>query len=117
VKFPGRGQRDADPYEGVAWGGQLQTDNPRSGIIDDGNYAFPERIVEARRQWPEADAGDFEKVGWSTWRDTQSGIEYRALPGAPLLDIGSHATQNVACFIVSDGRLVVLRRADILEGT
>jgi hypothetical protein len=36
------------------FGRQLTVDTTREGVIDDGNVAWPERITEARRQWPQA---------------------------------------------------------------
>jgi hypothetical protein len=62
VKFPGRSQRGDDEYGG-SWGGQLEADTSRAGILDDGTVAWPERVIEARRQWLEAQPDDFEQVG------------------------------------------------------
>ena len=93
--------------------------NPRAGVEDDGNLAWPERREQARRLWTEADAADFEAVDHKgrIWRDLGSGIAYRALSGAPLLSVGE-PTRAVSCFFVlgdNPGRLVVLRRADYQE--
>ena len=41
-----------------AWGGELTRDTTRAGVVDDGNIAWPERIIEARRQWIEVPAAD-----------------------------------------------------------
>ena len=110
--FPGRKQLDAnDPYSAIARGQQLSPDTSREGVVDDGNVAWPERIEEAKRYWVQADPADFEKTGKRSYVDRASGIEHQALSGAPLLCVGE-ATRGVACFLVEDGRLVVLRRSD-----
>jgi hypothetical protein len=57
--FPGRSKGE-DPYEGVNWGGRLDEDTSRAGTVDDGLVAWPERIIEAERQWTQAKASDFE---------------------------------------------------------
>jgi hypothetical protein len=62
MKFPGRSQREEVSYDG-SWGAQLEApDTSRHGVVDDGLVAFPERIVEAERQWFHARAEDFEQV-------------------------------------------------------
>jgi hypothetical protein len=102
VKFPGRSQQaDSD---GVSWGREVTADNPRAGHIDDGSVAWPERILEAERQWPRANAQDFERIG-KLYRDKASGLEYKRVSGAPLLSIGTPATDGISCFIVVDGRM------------
>ena len=63
-------------------GQELVLDNPRQGHIDDGNIAFAERLVEARRQWPQARPEDFDKIGKRSWRDKATGIEYREVGDA-----------------------------------
>ena len=102
-------------YPGVI-GMQIEADTTREGVIDDGNVAWPDRIFEARRQWPEARLEDFEKVGKRLWRDKASGVEYRQAHGAPLLDIGTDATRFISCFIIVGGSLVFLERSDIPQG-
>ena len=76
---------------GGAWGREVKADDRRVGVIDDGNVAWEERVVEAPRQWPQGSPADFELVGKRRWRDRASGIEYRQAHGAPLLSIGTDA--------------------------
>jgi hypothetical protein len=102
---------------GAAWGQQLTVDNSRDGYVDDGNIAWEERIAQARSQWPQASPEDFEKVGKRRWIDRATGIEYRQEPGAPLLTIGTDANRAISLFLVADGKLVFLSRADIPQGT
>jgi hypothetical protein len=72
-----------DTYYGGVIGMELKQDTSRDGFVDDGNIAWPERIVEARRQWTQARSEDFERVGRSRWRDRATGVEHRAADGAP----------------------------------
>jgi hypothetical protein len=109
-------QRDPSPYIGV-WGQEVTADNTREGVVDDGLTAYEERVVEARRQWPEAQAADFEQIGKRRWRDRASGTEYRHVDGTPLLSIGVTSSVDVSVFFVADGRLIFLRRADLPEGS
>jgi hypothetical protein len=103
---------------GGAWGAELTADNSRDGFVDDGNIAWPERVTQASRQWPQVPAEDFERVGRRRWRDKASGLLYRQSDGAPLHSIGTDATRFISAFFVSlDGRIVFLERADIPEGT
>lgn len=117
MNFPGRNQRRDDSYGGVSRGMEITADAPRAGIIDDGLIAFPERIVEARRQWPQAQASDFEQIGKRLYRDKGTGAEYRHEPGCPLLGVGSPGSAGLACFFISGGRMIFLRRADVPEGS
>jgi hypothetical protein len=106
-----------DTYYGGVIGMELKQDTSRDGFVDDGNIAWPERIVEARRQWTQARSEDFERVGRRRWRDRATGVEHRAADGAPLLSIGTDAVRDIACFFVTpEGRLVFLER-DVPEGT
>ena len=82
-----------------SWGMELKADTTRDGFIDDGNIAWPERIVEARRQWTQARAEEFEKVGRRRWRDRASGVEYREEDGSPLLSIGTDAVRNLPAVV------------------
>jgi hypothetical protein len=116
MKFPGRSQREADQY-GPAWGAKLEADRSREGFVDDGLIAWPERIVDARRQWLEAQPDDFEQVGKRLYRDKASGIEYRHVSGSPLLTIGAPGSEGVSVFFVHGGKLVFLRWADLPIGT
>jgi hypothetical protein len=109
--FPGR-QR-AGIYAGVR-GEQLRPGENRDGVVDNGSAAWPERIEEARRNWPQARPEDYERVG-RRYRDRATGIEYKPLPGAALLCAGQESTRGASCFIVDGGRIVVLRRADYEE--
>ena len=114
MRFPGRKELAAtDTYAGVARGQQVTADTTRAGVVDDGNIAFPERVAQARRSWPQARAEDFEKIGKRTYRDRGSGIELVAMRGAPLLSVGQEETRGAACFFVEDGRIVVLRREEL----
>ncbi len=104
-----------DAYGG-AWGQEIKADDTRQGVIDDGNVAWEERVVEARRQWPQGSASDFERVGKRRWRDMASGIVYRQAHGAPLLSVGTDANRFISVFFVESGKLVFLERADIDPG-
>ena len=99
-----------------AFGQELKTDNSRVGVVDDGNVAWDERIIEARRQWPEAPSADFEKVDRRRWRDRASGTLYRQADGAPMLAVGTEAVRDVVAFFVRDGRLTFLEPDDRPEG-
>ncbi len=113
MRFPGRKELAAnDTYRNVARGQQVTADTARAGVVDDGNIAWPERIAEARRSWPQANPSDFEKVGKRHYRDRGSGIELVAMRGAPLLSVGQEETRGAACFFVEAGRIIVLRRED-----
>ena len=114
MQFPGRNQRGPDVYAGVR-GEQVSADTGRHGVVDDGNVAWPERVAQARRSWPEARAEGFEKIGRRHYRDRGSGLELVALRGAPLLAVGQEETRGAACFFVEAGRIVVLRRPDFEE--
>lgn len=99
MRFPGRKELAAnDTYAGVARGQQVTADTTRAGVVDDGNIAWPERIDEARRNWPQARAEDFEKIGKRHSRDRGSRIELVAKRGAPLLSVGQEKTRGAACF-------------------
>ena len=100
-----------------AWGMELRANTTRDGFVDDGNIAWPERIVEARRQWPEAPVEDFEKVGKRLWRDRASGVEYKEEGGAPMCAVGTDSTRFVSCFLVVGGRLIFLARSHVEQGT
>ena len=118
--FTGRSQL-AD-YQGAFVGGRLEADRSREGVIDDGNRAWPERVVEARRQWPEAQAEDFEQLDkrGRLFRDRATGVEYRRVRGAPLLDLSSPSSAAISCFFVrgqEPGELIVLKPADHKEAT
>jgi hypothetical protein len=100
MKFPGRSQREAVHYDG-SWGAQLEAeDTSRAGVVDDGLVAWPERIVEAERQWFHARAEDFEQIGRRRFRDRATGIEFVQPHGSPLLSIGAPASDGVSVFIV-----------------
>ena len=116
MKFPGRSQRGDDHYGG-SWGGKLEADTSRAGIVDDGTVAWPERVIDARRQWLEARPEDFEQVGKRLYRDKASGVEYRHVAGAATLTIGAPGSEGVSVFFVQGGKLVFLRRADLPIGT
>jgi hypothetical protein len=103
--------------EGDVWGMQIKADTTRAGVIDDGCVAWEERVVEASRQWPRGRLEDFEWLGKKTWRDRATQVEYVQVPGAPLLSIGTDATRDISLFLVVDGKLVFLRRADAIQGT
>lgn len=117
MKFPGRNQRGPGPYEGVAHGREIKVDNSRDGYEDDGNVAWPEGIEEASRQWPRANADDFERTGKRTYTDRATGVEYVQVSGAPVLGIGTEATRFISVFFVDEtvGRLIFLKRADVEE--
>ena len=100
----------------VSFGRKITPDTSRSGVVDDGNLAWPERVAEAARQWPQARPEDFDKVGKRLWRDKATGIEYREQHGAPLLSIGIDAVRFISVFFVLEGRLTFLARADVPEG-
>jgi hypothetical protein len=110
MQFPGRNQRGPDTYP--ARGEQVSADSGRHGVVDDGNVAWPERVAEARRSWPEARAEDFAKIGKRRYRDRGSGLELVTVRGAPLLAVGQEETRGAACFFVEAGRIVVLRREE-----
>ena len=97
MQFPGRNQRGPDPYAGIARGEQIKPDGDRHGVVDDGNVAWPERVAEARRSWPQADPSDFERLGKRTYRDKATGLELVAVRGAPLLAIGQEQTRGATC--------------------
>jgi hypothetical protein len=114
MKFPS--MRGVVSYGSGVYGGKIDASNPRAGVVDDGNIAWPERVLEARRMWPQADAADFEPLDprGRRWRDKASGVEYIQPGGAPLLSPGQESTRFISCFFVnSDGYLVFLQRADI----
>ena len=115
MKFPGRNQRGEDAYSGIVHGEQIKADGGRHGVVDDGNVAWPERVAEARRSWTQARAEDFQQTGKRRFVDRATGLEYRSLPGCPLLSVGSEVTRGVSCFLVQGQRLVFLRRADYPE--
>lgn len=104
-----------DVYGG-AWGREIKADDTRQGVIDDGNVAWEERVVEARRQWPQASAADFERLGERRWRDRASGIVYSQAHGAPLLGVGTDANRFISVFFVEGGKLMFLERADVDPG-
>jgi hypothetical protein len=111
MQFPGRSQRPPDPYP--VRGEQLKPGENRDGVVDDGNVAWPERVEEARRSWPQARPEDFEKTGKRRYVDRATGVEYLRVPGAPLLSAGAEETRGATVFFVSpDNRIVLLRRAD-----
>jgi hypothetical protein len=89
-------------------GEQIKPDESRIGLVDDGNLAWDERCIEARRQWPQADPQDFEQIGRRRWRDRASGITYRSARGAPLLDMFGDANRNIVTWFVSGGRITFL---------
>jgi hypothetical protein len=110
--FPGRNQRGEDPYANVARGEQVSADMSRSGVVDDGSVAWEERIVEARRSWPQANPADFERVGKRTYIDKATGVEYVTARGAVMLNIGGEQNRGINCFFVAGGRLIFLRRPE-----
>jgi hypothetical protein len=116
LHFAGRRELEGQAQYANVHGGMLDASNPRAGVEDDGNISWPERVAEAARLWPQADASDFEPLDRNgrRWRDLGSGTEYRALSGAPLLSSGE-ATRGASCFLVRDNRIFVLRRADYQE--
>jgi hypothetical protein len=98
--------------------GSSKPTRPVPGVVDDGLTAWPERVTDARRQWLEAEAADFELVdGKRLWRDKGSGTLYTQVHGSPLLTIGAPGSEGVSVFFVRDSRLVFLRRADLPVGT
>jgi hypothetical protein len=97
-------------------GEEITQDRSRDGYVDDGLIAFPERVVEARRQWMELPAEDFEHIKKRTWRDRASQVEYVEARGCPLLAAGTDSTRNVIGFFIAGGRLHFLERADAVEG-
>lgn len=114
MKFPGRRElAEQDPY--IAWGQEVTADGGsagRAGVIDDGLVAWPERVVEARRQWPQARAEDYEKIDRRVYVDRATGIEYRRPPGCPLLSVGTPVNAGIVCFFVdASGELVFLEPA------
>ena len=113
--WPG-GKALPDAYGG-AWGQQLKPENQRAGVEDDGNVAWEERIVEARRQWMEVPSDAFERIGRFRWRDLASGLEFREAHGAPLLAIGQESTRGISAFFIRGGKLTFLERADLPEET
>ena len=63
-----------------------------------GWLAHPERIRDARRQWPEANADDFERLdGKRAWRDKATGVVFRQASGCPLLAVGTDSVRDVVC--------------------
>jgi hypothetical protein len=108
---------DVQIYGGAGFGRQLKVDSSRAGVVDDGLVAWPERIEEAARQWPQGRAQDFEQIGKSLYRDSASGIEYRHVRGSPLLTLGERGRGDVSLFFVRDGKLVFLARADLPEAS
>jgi hypothetical protein len=105
-----------DSYYGGVIGMEIKADDSRTGHIDDGSIAWPERVVEAARQWPQAPSEGFEQIGRRRWRDRASGAEYREESGAPLLSIGTDAVRDISLFFVAGGKLIFLARADVPEG-
>ena len=98
-----------------AWGEEVKADGgraDRAGVVDDGNVAWPERVIDARRHWPEARAEDFEQTGKRMYVDKASGNEYRRPPGAPLLSVGTAVNTGISCFFVdASGEIVFLQPA------
>lgn len=80
---------------------------------DDGLFVTDERLAAAREAWWEAPADDFEQIDKRRWLDKPTGVEYVQPHGNPLLG-GSEA--GVELFIVRDGRMVYLHRADKTPG-
>lgn len=116
MRFPGRKELAAnDRYAHVARGGQVTAGTNRHGTVDDGCIAWPERIIEARRSWPQANPDDFEKVGRRTYVDKATGVEYVAVRGAVMLMVGGEQTRGINCFLIEDTRLVFLRRPEFEE--
>ena len=113
MRLPGRKQLEAeDRYAGVAHGEQVTSDSGRHGVVDTGDVAWPERILEARRSWPQADPRDFTKVGKRGYVDKATGTEYVAARGAVLLMVGGEQNRGISCFFVQDGKLVFLLRLE-----
>ena len=116
MRFLGRRElAAADPYADVARGEQIKSDTSRHGVVDEGNVAWPERIAEARRSWPEARPKDFEKLGPRRYLDRATNVEYVAARGAVLLNVGKEQNRGVNCFLVESGKLVFLRRPEFEE--
>ena len=113
--FPTRGKPD-DPPDGGRLGQELAVDDSRAGHIDDWLLAWPERVVEAERQWTRANPADFQKTGKRTYVDRATGVAFKQVHGTPLLSIGTPANDGISCFLVDGGRLVFLRRADLPQG-
>jgi len=113
VKLPGRRQLEAagEPVRGVR-GEQVYAASDRHGVVDDGNTAWPERVAEASRSWPQARPEDFERVGKRGYKDRATGVEYLAVRGAPLLSVATEETRGITAFMVEGQRLVFLRRPD-----
>ena len=95
------GKELADPPG--TWGREIKIEDDRAGIVDDGLIAFEERIVQARRQWPEGRAEDFEPAGKRRFRDRATGSVFRLIDGCPLL--GPPEIEAVDVWFVADGRL------------
>jgi hypothetical protein len=113
MRLPGRKElAAADPYAGVARGEQVNVDGSRHGTIDDGNVAWPERVAEARRCWPEARASDFQQTGKRRFVDRATGRAYRQAAGAPLLAIATESTRGISTWFVSGGSIVFLEPED-----
>jgi len=74
-------------------------------------------VIDARRQWLEAQPGDFEQVGKRLYRDKATGITYAHVRGAATLTIGAPGSEAVSVFFVQAGKIVFLRRADLPTGT
>ncbi len=117
MKLPGRREFAAnDPYSGGSIRGeQVSADTTRHGVVDDGCTAWPERIAEARRSWPQADPADFERVGKRGYIDKATGAQYLAARGAVMLNTGGEENRGITAFMVTGGRLVFLRRPDYEE--
>ena len=114
MKFPGSTQlAEADPYANVARGQQVTVDTSRNGTIDTGSTAWPERIREAQRAWPQGRPEDFEPLDQrgNLFRDRATNTVYRRLSGAPVLAIGEESTRGASLFIVRAGEIIVLRPA------
>ena len=114
MQFPGRNQRGPDVYAGVR-GEQVSADTGRHVVVDDGNVAWPERVAQARRSWPEARAEDFEKIGRRRYRDRATGTEYVAARGAVMLNVGGEANRGISCFFIESGQLRFMRRPEFEE--
>lgn len=103
MKLPGRSELPPDPH-----GRQITLDSSRAGTLDDGCNAYPERVAEAGRCWPEARASDFEQTGKRRFVDRATGRLYRRVPGAPLLAVGSEANRGISTWFVAGGTIVFL---------
>ena len=116
MRFPGRKELEQnDPYANVAHGQQVSAGESRHGVVDDGCTAWPERIAEARRSWPQADPADFERVGKRGYIDKATGVQYVAARGAVMLNTGGEENRGITAFMVTAGRLVFLRRPEYEE--